>query len=222
MRYTLEEIIQQMGQAREVLEESETKELYLSCLTEMADEVISDLLIEAWSAPDLLKKWSGTPWHYKRLKKALEAAALDVLPEGSIVQINAYSEIWTTATVVAFCPVPGDTTEYDTRLLNTYAPRPLMRRVDGVNTFQLVEDEKHAPRELPPFNELLDACCDVAEVKRERDAAIMAATEKAREIRGECSLGLYALNAILDSISHRLQQCESPVQPPSAPAPPLA
>ena len=129
------------------------------------------------------------------------------------MQINAYSEIWTTATVVAFCPVPGDTTEYDTRLLNTYAPRPLMRRVDGVNTFQLVEDEKHAPRELPPFNELLDACCD---------AAIMAATEKAREIRGECSLGLYALNAILDSISHRLQQCESPVQPPSAPAPPLA
>lgn len=61
MRYTIEEIIQQMGQAREVLEESETKELYLSCLTEMADEVISDLLIEAWSAPDLLKKWSGTP-----------------------------------------------------------------------------------------------------------------------------------------------------------------
>ena len=157
MRYTIEEIIQQMGQAREVLEESETKELYLSCLTEMADEVISDLLIGAWSAPDLLEKWSGTPWHYKRLKKALEAAALDVLPEGSIVQINAYSEIWTTATVVAFCPVPGDTTEYGTR-----------------------------------------------------------------EIREEHSLGLYALNAILDSISHRLQQCESPVQPPSAPAPPLA
>ena len=222
MRYTIEEIIQQMGQAREVLEESETKELYLSCLTEMADEVISDLLIGAWSAPDLLEKWSGTPWHYKRLKKALEAAALDVLPEGSIVQINAYSEIWTTATVVAFCPVPGDTTEYGTRLLNTYAPRPLMRRVDGVNTFQLVEDEKHAPRELPAFNELLDVCCEIAEVKRERDAAVIAAEEKAREIREEHSLGLYALNAILDSISHRLQQCESPVQPPSAPAPPLA
>ena len=93
MRYTLEEIIQQMGQAREVLEESETKELYLSCLTEMADEVISDMLIGAWSDHVLLEKWSGTPWHYKRLKKALEAAALDVLPEGSIVQINAYSEI---------------------------------------------------------------------------------------------------------------------------------
>lgn len=204
MRYTLEEIIQQMGQAREVLEESETKELYLSCLTEMADEVISDMLIGAWSDPGLLEKWSGTPWHYKRLKKALEAAALDVLPEGSTVQINAYSEIWTTATVVAFCPVPGDTTELGTRLLNTYAPRPLMRRVDGVNTFQLVGEDKHAPRELPPFNELLDACCDVAEVKRERDAAIMAAIEKAREIRGERSLGLNTLNVVLDSISHRL------------------
>lgn len=204
MRYTLEEIIQQMGQAREVLEESETKELYLSCLTEMADEVISDMLIGAWSAPDLLKKWSGTPWHYKRLKKALEAAALDVLPEGSIVQINAYSEIWTTATVVAFCPVPGDTTEFGTRLLNTYAPRPLMRRVDGVNTFQLVGEDKHAPRELPPFNELLGVCCDVAEVKRERDAAIKAATEKARALREERSLGLNTLNVVLDSISHRL------------------
>lgn len=79
-----------------------------------------------------------------------------------------------------------------------------MRRVDGVNTFQLVEEYKHAPRELPPFNELLDACCDVAEVKRERDAAIMAATEKAREIRGERSLGLNTLNVVLDSISHRL------------------
>ena len=135
-----------MGQAREVLEESETKELYLSCLTEMADEVISDMLIGAWSDPGLLEKWSGTPWHYKRLKKALEAAALDVLPEGSTVQINAYSEIWTTATVVAFCPVPGDTTELGTRLLNTYAPRPLMRRVDGVNTFHLWEriNTRHA------------------------------------------------------------------------------
>lgn len=204
MRYTIEEIIQQMGQAREVLEDSETKELYLSCLTEMADEVISDMLIEAWSAPDLLEKWSGTPWHYKRLKKALEAAALDVLPEGSIVQINAYSEIWTTATVVAFCPVPGDTTEFGTRLLNTYAPRPLMRRVDGVNTFQLVGEDKHAPRELPPFNELLGVCCDVAEVKRERDAAIKAATEKARALREERSLGLNTLNVVLDSISHRL------------------
>ena len=61
MRYTLEEIIQQMGQAREVLEESETKELYLSCLIEMADEVISDMLIGAWSDPGLLEKWSGTP-----------------------------------------------------------------------------------------------------------------------------------------------------------------
>lgn len=204
MRYTLEEIIQQMGQAREVLEESETKELYLSCLTEMADEVISDMLIGAWSDPGLLEKWGGTPWHYKRLKKALEAAALDVLPEGSTVQINAYSEIWTTATVVAFCPVPGDTTELGTRLLNTYAPRPLMRRVDVVNTFQLAEEDKHAPRELPPFNELLDVCCDVAEVKRERDAAIKAATEKAMEIREERSLGLNTLNVVLDSISHRL------------------
>jgi len=204
MRYTLEEIIQQMGQAREVLEESETKELYLSCLTEMADEVISDLLIGGWSDPGLLEKWSGTPWHYKRLKKALEAAALDVLPEGSTVQINAYSEIWTTATVVAFCPVPGDTTELGTRLLNTYAPRPLMRRVDGVNTFQLVGEDKHAPRELPPFNELLGVCCDVAEVKRERDAAIKAATEKARALREERSLGLNTLNVVLDSISHRL------------------
>lgn len=204
MRYTLEEIIQQMGQAREVLEESETKELYLSCLTEMADEVISDMLIGAWSDPGLLEKWSGAPWHYKRLKKALEAAALDVLPEGSIVQINAYSEIWTTATVVAFCPVPGDTTEFGTRLLNTYAPRPLMRRVDGVNTFQLVGEDKHAPRELPPFNELLGVCCDVAEVKRERDAAIKAATEKARALREERSLGLNTLNVVLDSISHRL------------------
>lgn len=204
MRHTLEEIIQQMGQAREVLEESETKELYLSCLTEMADEVISDMLIGAWSDPGLLEKWSDTPWHYKRLKKALEAAALDVLPEGSTVQINAYSEIWTTATVVAFCPVPGDTTELGTRLLNTYAPRPLMRRVDGVNTFQLVGEDKHAPRELPPFNELLGVCCDVAEVKRERDAAIKAATEKARAIREERSLGLNTLNVVLDSISHRL------------------
>lgn len=204
MRYTLEEIIQQMGQAREVLEESETKELYLSRLTEMADEVISDMLIEAWSDPGLLEKWSGTPWHYKRLKKALEAAALDVLPEGSTVQMNAYSEIWTTATVVAFCPVPGDTTEFGTRLLNAYAPRPLMRRVDGVNTFQLVGEDKHAPRELPPFNELLGVCCDVAEVKRERDAAIKAATEKARAIREERSLGLNTLNVVLDSISHRL------------------
>lgn len=120
------------------------------------------------------------------------------------MQINAYSEIWTTATVVAFCPVPGDTTEFGTRLLSTYAPRPLMRRVDGVNTFQLAEEDKHAPRELPPFNELLDVCCDVVEVKRERDAAIMAATEKAREIRGERSLGLNTLNVVLDSISHRL------------------
>lgn len=204
MRYTLEEIIQQMGQAREVLEESETKELYLSCLTEMADEVISDMLIGAWSDPGLLEKWSGTPWHYKRLKKALEAAALDVLPEGSTVQMNAYSEIWTTATVVAFCPVPGDTTEFGTRLLNAYAPRPLMRRVDGVNTFQLVGEDKHAPREFPPFNELLGVCCDVAEVKRERDAAIKAATEKARAIREERSLGLNTLNVVLDSISHRL------------------
>lgn len=204
MRHTLEEIIQQMGQAREVLEESETKELYLSCLTEMADEVISDMLIGAWSDPGLLEKWSDTPWHYKRLKKALEAAALDVLPEGSTVQINAYSEIWTTAAVVAFCPVPGDTTELGTRLLNTYAPRPLMRRVDGVNTFQLVGEDKHAPRELPPFNELLGVCCDVAEVKRERDAAIKAATEKARAIREERSLGLNTLNVVLDSISHRL------------------
>lgn len=204
MRYTLEEIIQQMGEAREVLEDSETKELYLNCLTEMAGEIISDMLTEAWSAPELLAKWSGTPWHYKRLKKALEAAALDVLPEGSIVQINAYSEIWTTATVVAFCPVPGDTTEFGTRLLNTYAPRPLMRRVDGVNTFQLVGEDKHAPRELPPFNELLGVCCDVAEVKRERDAAIKAATEKARALRGERSLGLNTLNVALDSISHRL------------------
>lgn len=204
MRYSLEEIIQQMGQAREVLEESETKELYLSCLTEMADEVISDMLIGAWSDPGLLEKWSGNPWHYKRLKKALEAAALDVLPEGSTVQINAYSEIWTTATVVAFCPVPGDTTELGTRLLNTYAPRPLMRRVDGVNTFQLVGEDKHAPRELPPFNELLGVCCDVAEVKLERDAAIKAATEKARAIREERSLGLNTLNVVLDSISHRL------------------
>lgn len=203
MRYTIEEIIQQMGQAREVLEESEIKELYLSCLTEMAGEVISEALIEAWSAPELLKKWSGTPWHYKRLKKALEAAALDVLPEGSIVWINACSDTWTTATVVAFCPVPGDTTECGTRLLNSYAPRPLMRRVVGVNTFQLVEEDKHAPRELPPFNELLDVCCDVAEVKRERDAAIKAATEKAREIREEHSLGLNTLNVVLDSISHR-------------------
>ena len=187
-----------------MLEESETKELYLSCLTEMADEVISDMLIGAWSDPGLLEKWSDTPWHYKRLKKALEAAARDVLPEGSTVQINAYSEIWTTATVVAFCPVPGDTTELGTRLLNTYAPRPLMRRVDGVNTFQLVGEDKHAPRELPPFNELLGVCCDVAEVKRERDAAIKAATEKARAIREERSLGLNTLNVVLDSISHRL------------------
>ena len=204
MRYTIEEIIQQMGQAREVLEESENKELYLSCLTEMADEVISDLLIEAWSAPDLLKKWSGTPWHYKRLRKALETAALEVLPEGAIVQINAYSDIWTTATVNVFCPVPGDTTEIPTRLLNSCAPWPLIRRIDGVNRFQLAEEAKREPRELPLFNELLDACCDVAEVKRERDAAINAATEKAYAIRENRPLGLNALNAVIDSISHKM------------------
>ena len=204
MRYTLEEIIQQMGEARKVLEDSETKELYLSCLTEMAGEIISDMLTEASSAPELLAKWSGTPWHYKRLQKALEAAALDVLPEGSQIDIYAPSEPWSAVTISAWCPIPGDDAERDTKFLGSFMPLTLAGRVDGRYRYQVREGSNNEPRDFPAFNELLDACYDVAEVKRERDAAIMAAIEKAREIRGERSLGLNTLNVVLDSISHRL------------------
>lgn len=204
MRYTLEEIIQQMGEAREVLEDSETKELYLSCLTEMAGEIISDMLTEAWSAPELLAKWSGTPWHYKRLQKALETAALDVLPEGSQIDIYAPSEPWSAVTISAWCPVPGDDTECDTKLLSCFTPWTLADRVDGRYRYQVREGSKNEPRDFPAFNELLDACCDVAEVKRERATAIKAAEEKAEAIREGRSLRFNALNAALDSISHRL------------------
>lgn len=142
MRYTLEEIIQQMGEAREVLEDSETKELYLSCLTEMAGEIISDMLTEAWSAPELLAKWSGTPWHYKRLQKALEAAALDVLPEGSQIDIYAPSEPWFAVAISAWCPVPGDDAERDTKLLGSFMPLTLADRVGGRYRYQAERGQK--------------------------------------------------------------------------------
>lgn len=200
MQYTVEEIIHQMGQACEVLEDSETKKLYLSCLNEMCNAVIGEALIEAWSAPELLEKWSGTPWHYKRLQKALEAAALDVLPEGSRIYIYAPSDSWSAVTISAWCPFPG----CDAKLLDGFMPWAFAARVEGEYCYQIREGSKSEHRDFPAFNELLDACCDVTEAKSERDSVIMEAIAKANAIREERSLGLVTLKNAIAPTEYRL------------------
>lgn len=202
MRYTLEEIIQQIGQAREVLEESEIKELYLSCLTEMADEVISDMLIGAWSDPGLLEKWSGTPWHYKRLQNALSQIALAALPEGSRIFIYVSErDTWAIPSFKVYCPVPGDPENRDTALLDAYVPYALSPSDDdGKRVFRLIEDEAvPASPDFPAFAEIMDACDSTYASKRERDKMLENAISAARSLTAERSLGFTTLRNEIES-----------------------
>ena len=234
MKYTIEQIIAEIGEARkradmadkilkkavdqymeaedrEPLEEAlqvadstkTSRSLYLKCLFEMSAKIVLAALCETWTEPAFLKKWEGTPFHYKRLQNALSEAALSVLPEGSRIFIYVSErDTWATPSLKAYCPVPGDPDNCGTALLDCYMPYALSPNGDdGKRIFRLVEGETiPASPDFPTFAEILDACDSAHVTKREREKILDDAISAARALATERSLGFTVLR---NEIEHR-------------------
>lgn len=180
-----------------------SRSLYLKCLFEMSAKIVLAALCEAWTEPAFLQKWEGTPFHYKRLQKALSEAALAVLPEGSRIFIYVSErDTWATPSLKAYCPVPGDPDNCGTALLDCYMPYALSPNGDAdKRIFRLVEGESApASPDFPAFTEILDACDATYSAKREREKILDDAICAARALATERSHGFTVLR---DEIEHR-------------------
>lgn len=170
--------------------------LYLKCLFEMSAKILTAALCEAWTEPKFLKKWEGTPWHYKRLRSTLEACGQKILPEGSSVYIwQSERETWAAPGLKVYCNVPGDAHDRGTLLLDAYVPYAIAPCSEkNVRVFQLIEgDAAPTAPDFPSFEDILDACGNAYASKREREKILDDAISTARELAAQRSLGFTTL-----------------------------
>lgn len=179
-----------------------TSGLYLSCLSEMAVKIVTPKLYEVWTEPAFLQKWEGTPFRYKRLLNALERRALEVLPEGSSIEIYTYNhEPWVLPHITIDIPVLSGTEGNHPVFVDSYMPLVLAPlEDDGHRVFRLdTRESAPASPDFSSFADITDACDGVFAIKRKRDKILDDAIRAARELATERSLGLSELRGAIES-----------------------